>query len=219
MRRMMSRMSRVTCGATAAFVRNVATSPVVFPGVLLGFIYYQTHLYWLRQVGSGSWAPAWPPARTRLVLSMVAVPLWAAYLSLGMIIMRLLQQLWRHDATERAHPIELGYDSSSDLEQQAMLERTSSAGSSPTISSHGHHRRQSSQAYPGVPKISLEHRWRLKLGAYLSLVVMGLFLLFTYEQPDDVRYGADVRRAVKYPKAQGYSNGGALTDLLPDCIF
>ncbi|KII85539.1 glycosyltransferase family 69 protein [Plicaturopsis crispa FD-325 SS-3] len=88
-----------------------------------------------------------------------------------------------------------------------MLERHSSAGSSPTTSSHGHHRRQSSQAYAGVPNISPEYRWRLKLGSYLSLVVLGLVLLFTYEQPNDVRYGADVRRAVKYPKAQGYSNG------------
>jgi hypothetical protein len=44
--------------------------------------------------------------------------------------------------------------------------------------------------------------------AYAAVLVLGAALVGSYENPADVRYRPDIRRAVAEPRPQGYGDGG-----------
>lgn len=153
-------------------------SPFAIPAVLFAFIYNQVYLYWLATVGLGSWAPAWPAGRTRLVFFMVSIPTWGFAMATWTIAAAVVQTLW---ARKRAGP-----------EYEAINldpEQNRAHGRSPR---RGYH----------------QYRWHITLLVYLSLFFCGLFMLSTYEQPADVRYRPDILAALKSPKPEGHGNGG-----------
>ncbi|PBK95379.1 hypothetical protein ARMGADRAFT_964080 [Armillaria gallica] len=69
-------------------------SPYAIPTFLFAFIYNQVYLYWLATVGMGSWAPAWPANRTRLVFLMVSIPTWGLVMLIWTVGFTVLKSVW-----------------------------------------------------------------------------------------------------------------------------
>ncbi|KAF9020681.1 hypothetical protein BDZ89DRAFT_1202519, partial [Hymenopellis radicata] len=152
-------------------------SPFAVPAVLFAFIYNQVYLYWLATVGLGSWSPAWPAGRTRLVFFMVSIPTWGFAMAAWTIAAAVVQSIWgRKRAGPEYEAINL------DPEQNRVRGRSSR---------RGYH----------------QYRWHITLLVYLSLSFCGLFMLSTYEQPADIRYRPDILAALKSPKPEGHGNG------------
>ncbi|KAK0462588.1 uncharacterized protein EV420DRAFT_1197298 [Desarmillaria tabescens] len=87
-------------------------SPYAIPTFLFAFIYNQAYLYWLATVGMGSWAPAWPANRTRLVFLMVSIPTWSLVMLIWTVGFTVLKSVWarRTSRGEYYEAIELDPD-------------------------------------------------------------------------------------------------------------
>lgn len=170
----------------------VLTAHLTLPAALFASIYHYLYGYWLSKVGNGAWAPAWPLNRTRLVLLMGTLPLWGAGMALAMVGSVAARRLWAWWRTRRERrgyrqlDINLGADADGDGDDDRRMRYVRKSGS------------------------GRRWGWYAWLGAYLSLVLAGVYMLETYELPGDHRYKADVEKAVKAPRPEGYGDGGEL---------
>lgn len=160
--------------------------PFAIPVALFGVIYNQVYRHWLADVGSGSWEPAWPAGRTRLVFFIIAIPIWALVMALGTIAYALVRSYWHKQKRGAAYgevdldPEDLNRTQGRSVRRQRYFYRL--------------------------------YRGHLSIYIYLLLGICGILLWGTYEQPADVRYRPDILRALKSPQRGGYGNGGELRD-------
>lgn len=155
-------------------------SPFALPAVLFGIIYNQVYIYWFATVGHGSWAPAWPASRTRFVFLMVAIPTWGMIMASWTIVYAIICSIW----AQRQRGIADYEAINLDPPEETRI-----------------HSRSPRRGYG-------QYRWHATLVAYLSLALAGVFMLATYEQPNDVRYRPDIQAALKSPRPEGHGNGG-----------
>jgi len=50
--------------------------------------------------------------------------------------------------------------------------------------------------------------WLFRLSTYLLIVVFGIFLLCSYEQPNDIRFRPLLKAAMHSQRPEGFGNGG-----------
>lgn len=169
----------------------LSTSHITIPVLLLAFIYHQTFLFWYATVGGGAWAPAWPTGRTRLVLCMVAVPLWALIMLVWMHVLVIARKTLSSrsksrneyqlvDSNMRPDPTNNPVDGDEGLQYKRFF----------------------------FPLRRIGRSWFISFGIYLSLVLVGVFLLATYEYAGDHRYRSKIRVASRTHKSKGYGSGG-----------
>ncbi len=81
-------------GILGVLLHPPPNTPYAIPTFLFAFIYNQAYLYWLATVGMGSWAPAWPANRTRLVFLMVSIPTWGLVMLIWTVGFTVLKSVW-----------------------------------------------------------------------------------------------------------------------------
>ncbi|KAJ6514137.1 hypothetical protein DFH09DRAFT_1374064 [Mycena vulgaris] len=103
---------------------------ITLPIILFCGIYSSVRLYWFIELSSGLFEPAWPAARTRLVLLMAAIPAWGLSMAVGVALWPLAKylhtkamrrKLGRSDY-EMVIPMEDPHSSSTPLWREAAME-------------------------------------------------------------------------------------------------
>jgi hypothetical protein len=162
----------------------VAVRAWLFPPAIFMLVYLALSQSWTAHYGVSAWAPAWPVARTRFVLTLCAAPITASIL----LVLVLLLTLARHvrDRTGHMyHDYELfGADS------KRLVDPDHSSASV-------QHRTVRMTLWPRVITVF-----------YAIVVALGAYAAATWEQPLDHVYKADVIKAVALPRPSGYGDGG-----------
>lgn len=171
----MRRYSRLLADSLIALPALIRT---LYPALLLWFIYARVYSFWFDQVGRGAWGPAWPVGRTRLVISMVALPLWGACMTCWRVLGRVKRRILPGALREKYAGV-IGVDIEGKFEGKAVARSRRSGWS----------------------------KWGADMAAYV-FVVLGIFLLSTYECVGDARYRPLIRQAARKPRPAGYHNGG-----------
>ncbi|KAJ6573197.1 hypothetical protein DFH09DRAFT_1459677 [Mycena vulgaris] len=158
------------------FERAFTTLPII----LFCCIYSYVRRYWFLQSPSGLFEPAWPAARTRLVLLMAAIPAWGLSMAVGVALWPLAKYLLtkamrRKRGGWRLRDVHPNGGSSLALSAYPMA-TTMSEGSGVQLSGDGLLRYLSGH------------------GAERAL-------------PGDHRYKPDAEAALKAPKSGGYHDG------------
>lgn len=148
--------------------RLAAVVWIVVPAVWFTVVYSQCRAYWTKTAGRGAWEPAWPIGRTRLVLFVVATPIWA----FGMILATIASETaMRYQATGttsgRTAWSPLKQYETEDYLPQSTRWLLSSCNTNASAS-------------------------KIKLGVYAFVLSVSLWVIGTYEQPNDVRYHSDI---------------------------
>lgn len=175
-----------------AFSALFAVSHIIFPALAFLFVYYKLQGLFDTTVGSGTWPPAWPAARTRLVLLMAAVPTWAAGMAVAMLVGRFASMY-----LFRARRLRSEYEMAADADPEQK-----------PVSPRNKH----------LSRL-VRYRWHAKFGVYVFLAMLGVYMYKTYECPGDVRYRPLVEAAMRSPKPQGYGNGGMRSGVSMDGYF
>ncbi|KAF8629855.1 hypothetical protein AX15_003217 [Amanita polypyramis BW_CC] len=160
---------------------TLALLPVLLPIVLFGCLYSIICAFWLREVGAGAWLPAWPVARTRFVLLMVTVPVWAAFMMAYTVVPRLIRHCSSTGGRYRDYelaPVFRGRQEPRTLSRMCFRKQMS--------------------------------WWTIRLLIYFFLFAFGVYLVCSYEQPNDIRFRPLLTRAVSSPRPEGFGNGGKI---------
>jgi hypothetical protein len=137
--------------------------------------------------------PAFPESRALFVTALLTVPTWAFCMCIGYLCWMFKLSLGNCFARCRnphGNYTELVFNQD---EIEGCEEHPSPRA--------GAHKTTSRIQWP-VAFIAL---W----SSYFSLVILGVYLLVTYELPVDHRYKADVQLANRVPKRDGYASKGA----------
>lgn len=202
--------------------------PAVGSLLVLAYVYWGAYEYWDAHPGRGRWPTCWPTGRTRLVLLMFAVPIWAACMAGVTLVWGIVLAVTR-SARERARArgyTPLGADGIVELAPLAMDVDSGDEDDDGDDGRFGHgHRRSMGAAEadpadyhyrnrPLPPPPPPARRWRCAprvwhfvLAFYLALVAFGIYLYETYEQPDDIKYRSLLQKALKNPRPSGYHTG------------
>lgn len=164
------------------------TAFITLPAWLLWYIYGYFTDYWLSQY-SGLFEPAWPIARTRLVILMAAIPTWGLFMSLGVVVWALGEYLVRRVMRRKR--------GGGDYEVAIPMDDVRPNGAS--------QRPQTYRARQGFLRTHF-----LRIGCFflfVSMALSGVYMFKTYELAEDHRYKADVETALRVPKESGYHDG------------
>lgn len=171
-------------GFRSGILRTLRLTVPAFP--MFAWFYHYFYNLWLNKVGQGSWPPAWPAPRTRLVLLMVTIPVWGFCMSMWMISVPVAK--WVSRATlnklRRRH-------------HRSM-----------SILDMGHTYASDAQGPRFGRRRTRKLQWVATLGIYASLAVAGVYMFETSELPGDHRYRPDIEAAIRSPRPEGYGNGG-----------
>ncbi|KAJ6503089.1 cryptococcal mannosyltransferase 1-domain-containing protein [Mycena vulgaris] len=160
---------------------------ITLPIILFCGIYSSVRLYWFIELSSGLFEPAWPAARTRLVLLMAAIPAWGLSMAVGVALRPLAKYLLT----------------------KAMRRKRGGGDYEIFIPMGDPHSPSARTRWPRRRPKALECS-SLAMGSFVIFLVMalsGLYIIATYELPGDHRYKPDVEAALKAPKPGGYHDG------------
>jgi hypothetical protein len=162
----------------------VAVRAWLLPPAIFWLVYLALSLSWTVHYGVSAWAPAWPVARTRFVLTLCAAPITASILLVLVLLFTLAHRV-QDRAGHMYHDYELfGADSKRLVDP--------------------HHSSESAQHR--TARMTL---WPRVIAVFYAIVVaLGAYAAATWEQPLDHVYKADVIKAVALPRPSGYSDGG-----------
>ncbi|KAF7342341.1 hypothetical protein MVEN_01822700 [Mycena venus] len=164
------------------------------PALCFVLVFYLCRLMWLDRMAE-VWPPAVPVPRIVFVLTLVATPIWGLVMALFYPLRsatfwlwnRLLRSLSRYSNRRREHywPLQHLSRASVDLGEGSneIEDRTHRSGV------HGY------------------RWWFAAYVGYLSVAVLGMYMLCTYEQPVDHRFKLDVELANSHPRRAGYGTG------------
>ena len=181
--------------------------PALFALFVLYLLYSMAYKYWDEHTGGlYRWNTTWPEGRTRLVILMFVLPVWGAFMAVVTLLhVGLMRSRFSRRVLNgwRDYLVQDGYQP---LNRRRALELSSLAASEDSD--------EAADDGTDYPSHKRARRWRIPpwkaiVGAYSSLVVLGLYFLATYEQKDDIRYRYLVQDAVDRPRPQGYHTGGA----------
>jgi hypothetical protein len=162
----------------------VAVRASLFPPAVFMLVYRALSQCWTVHYGASAWAPAWPVARTRFVLTLCAAPITASIL----LVLVLFFTLARHVQDRTGH-----------VNHDYELVGADSERSADPVHSSG----------PAKPRNTRTTLWAPAITVLYAIVVaLGAYAAATWEQPLDHVYKADVLRAVALPKHSGYYDGG-----------
>jgi hypothetical protein len=172
-------------GAAIRALRSIRAPLFIFSAVLFCFVYAVAAAIWSKTMGVGTWPPAWPVARTRLVLVMITTPIWAICMACCSVVSMFIGSR----SSSRNYE---GYELAPIFHMDEQVQT-------------------SGQIYPR-PRV---WRWPFRLSIYLLIVVFGIFLLCSYEQPNDTRFRPVLKTAMRFRRPEGFGNGGASISLRP----
>ncbi|PFH49771.1 glycosyltransferase family 69 protein [Amanita thiersii Skay4041] len=155
---------------------------ILFSLVLFFYLYSTLYAYWLSTVGPGAWPPAWPVSRTRFVIFIAVLPIFATCMVVWMVLARLFLFICSaRSKRHRDYQLALNpHDDNDDNDLQFSVK-------------HSQDRCLS--------------WWSVRLATFIIFIILGLYTRFSYDQPNDIRYRPLVERAVHFPRSQGYGNG------------
>ncbi|KAJ7208978.1 cryptococcal mannosyltransferase 1-domain-containing protein [Mycena pura] len=157
------------------------------------FVWRAVSTFYTQKLGV-PWAPAFPVPRTAFVITLVAIPIWGAAMTVFMVLSVVVTRGWGSlggllGRSRRYEPVALDLD---DVEVEETRRRRAR---DPRGSAHGKSQRA---------------RWLIILCLYLSAMVFGVYMLRTYELPLDHRFKERVELANRVPKREGYGTGEKL---------
>jgi len=210
-----SKRDRVTSGGfhlLSSVVHNIILwHHILLPLVLLWLLYRAAYRYWDEMTwGEYRWDTTWPRGRTRLVLLMFVVPVWGALMvALTFVYVRLARtyqwkRAWRSVRQQLSRYYFAVDDYGRPGELAALTTVESDDESDSTDGSLGDHVRRRNTT--GGKRRS--RSWRYTVAGFSVLPLLGLFLLATYEQKDDIRYRSLLQKALDQPLPEGYHTGG-----------
>jgi hypothetical protein len=180
-----SKFSQIFSSCTALLKIAIASHWWLLPILIFALVYGVVWTYWFAALGGSAWGPAWPAARTRLVLFVVSTPIWAATM-LGLILnamfLRRIWQKWRHRLGFMKGYVELKVDD----------EETVSATARYNKRQWTHDR----------------SRAHMQMSGYTLVLLASLWIVGTYEQPVDIQYRENIRKSLQNPHSNGYGTGG-----------
>jgi hypothetical protein len=170
-----------------AFSLFFRTSFITLPMYLLWYIYRYCWDYYLLYFPpeAGLFAPAWPAPRTRLVISMVAIPAWGLSMAVGVAAWHLLKYLGGRV---------FGRKRRGDYALAIPMEE---------VSSHTSRKRTSAGQRSYIERYLAISCFAI----FVAMALSGVYLFETYELPADHRYKPDIETALRIPKQSGYHNG------------
>ncbi|KAJ7608780.1 cryptococcal mannosyltransferase 1-domain-containing protein [Roridomyces roridus] len=165
------------------------TAFITLPALLFWNIYKKFAADWTRDYADGIFEPAWPVARTRLVILMATIPTWGLCMAAGVVLWAFGDFLLPRIARRRR--------GGADYEMSIPMDDL------PNASTQRGHRSHSLRQI-------LFGRYYLRTVAFCifaSMALFGLYLYKTYELPGDYRYRPDIETALRVPKPSGYHDG------------
>jgi hypothetical protein len=165
-------------GTAIRALRSIRAPLFTLSTVLFCLVYAIAAAIWSKTMGVGAWPPAWPVARTRLVLVMLTMQIWAACMACCVVVSRFIGSR----SSSRNYE---GYELAPIFHMDEQLQT-------------------SSKIYPR-PRIWW---WPIRLSIYLLIIIFGIFLLCSYEQPNDIRFRPLLKAAMRSRRPEGFANGG-----------
>ncbi|EJD44928.1 hypothetical protein AURDEDRAFT_114248 [Auricularia subglabra TFB-10046 SS5] len=186
-------------------------------------VWNDVHARWRETAGRWADERSWPVYRTRFVLALVAVPIWAAVMVALTIIWRLLVPVaWSYARRRRLLQdkyVSLPMHATAASASPHVLGRTSEDSDDSSDDPAANSRRGSEadtlfeRDVAPVPQPTQARRrfvfraWWLRLVVYLSLVGAGWYLWDTREWAPDWKYREQIDRAARTKPPAGLSNG------------
>ncbi|KAJ7157239.1 cryptococcal mannosyltransferase 1-domain-containing protein [Mycena filopes] len=169
------------------FVIFKRTAFVTIPMYLFWYIYNYLWDEWTSRYWSGIFEPAWPVARTRLVILMAAVPSWGLGMAVGLVLWVVLKALFVFSVEWLARRRRgQGYELAIPMEELGTRKRT--------------HRTRAGFMRTNAMLMG-------SFAVFVSLALSGVYMYKTYEFPGDHRYRPDIELALREPRESGYYNG------------
>lgn len=206
---------RIVTGTISVALRLVsfAVRFHIIPAVLgIWYIYNKFYDLWFKHVGAGRWEPAWPVARTRIALMLVIIPTWAAGMTLGLVLVKVIELLcaWGCSTRRRNLPCRDDIGLTAKPEEQEELRALEDG-------ERRNRGREDDAEWVDVSddrglRKPARNDWVLvgwgRLAFYVGLLFASGLCLATYEYPKDVRFRSVVNQAAKHPRSSGYGKGG-----------
>ncbi|EJD55628.1 hypothetical protein AURDEDRAFT_109884 [Auricularia subglabra TFB-10046 SS5] len=198
--------------------------------LVFAYVYWGAYEYWDAHPGRGRWPTCWPAGRTRLVLLMFAVPIWAACMAVvttvwGIVLAAtrtareraqasgytLLRAPFGADGNVELAPLAMDVDSGDEYDDDGNGEADGYGRGhrqSAADAADYNYRNRALPPPPATRRWACRPRvWHFALAFYLAVVAFGIYLYETYEQPDDIKYRSLLQRALKNPRGSGYHTG------------
>lgn len=182
--------------------------PVLVSLLALAYAYWCCYEYWRSHPGRSIWPTTWPVGRTRLVLLMFAVPIWAACMAVVTLVWVTALYVTRRVMEKRGYAL-LGANRENHLELAPLATAYTDDMDDDSDDAQMLPQPRAS-AMPARAKRRLTPRlWHAALALYVALAAFGVYMLKTYEQPADIKWRPQLLQALKNPRSSGYHTGGA----------